>query len=71
MFDHIKNLWVGEVAVQVVLAATVLGAARFNQGAQGLFEGVLLAGFGDQGSDGGEWLGHARLQRSGMNSMSG
>ncbi|MNG37339.1 hypothetical protein D3C84_1246570 [compost metagenome] len=48
--------------MQVVLTATGLGAGRFQQCTQVLFEGVLLAGFGDEGGDGGKRLGHVRLR---------
>jgi hypothetical protein len=62
LLDHVEGQGIGEVLVQIVLAATGLGAGRFQQRAQVLFEGVLLAGFGDERGDGGKWLGHGRLR---------
>jgi DNA-binding transcriptional LysR family regulator len=61
-FDHVEGMRIGEVLVQVVLTATGLSAGRFQQRTQVLFEGVLLAGFGDEGGDGGKRLGHVRLR---------
>lgn len=61
-FDHVEGMRIGEVLVQVVLTATGLGAGRFQQRTQVLFEGILLAGFGDEGGDSGKRLGHVRLR---------
>lgn len=65
LFDDIKNLRIGKVAVQVVLATTGLGAARFDKGTQSLFENVLLTGLGGQSSNSGKGLGHARTPELG------
>jgi DNA-binding transcriptional LysR family regulator len=61
-FDHVEGMRIGDVLVQVVLTATGLGAGRFQQRTQVLFEGILLAGFGDEGGDSGKRLGHVRLR---------
>ena len=60
MFNHVKRQWIGQVLMQIVLTATGLGAGRFHQRTQVLFEGVLLAGFGNEGGNGGERLGRGR-----------
>ena len=62
LFDHVESQRIGEVLVQVVLTATRFGAGRFQQSAQVLFEGGLLAVFGDEGGNGGKRLGHGRLR---------
>jgi hypothetical protein len=63
LFDHVEGQRIGEVLMQVVLTATGLGTGGFQERTQVLFEGVLLAGFGDQGGNGSKWLGHVRLRK--------
>ncbi|MNC71268.1 hypothetical protein D3C75_1221690 [compost metagenome] len=58
LLDHVEGQWIGEVLMQVVLPATGFGTGGLQQRAQVLFEDVLLAGFSDQGGNGGERLGH-------------